>query len=488
MDIQTAYSQYQTFVDIESESFKKQKYRIDRYILFVSPNTNAKEAMSSENLILFFNTLERGINGFYYTLKAFYGYVLKDVFGVSQSELKAFPIEPPEGYNISSEVESRKGKDNYLDFDFNFELMFENEFYEHMKNYTATITLKAAFALGLGAAYTTNHIKKMKLEDVLLENDYVKVKNKNNIEQVEYIILKGKLAKYVREYYLYCKERVAENSLLFVKHWSGYELIINEDLSKVNGVTFKPSEIIPLANYLLRSISYQLDIEPALYFAQLHKNSVAHYLYHTKGEALDNILRAYGMETGFVKSAYRQYMEKRDYQEFLGFNPFEIKNILIKNDIEDEPFFQISSSDKLSDDEKERLEYITKKYYRNSKIVKELKSEYNNCCQICGQQLIEHNNPLGYSEVHHIQPLFKGGKDIKENLLVLCPNHHTLMDMGVIALDPKDLITIHHIDETSKLHNSKLQMVLHDISKEYVSYNFERIYKPLQNILSEKVY
>lgn len=46
-----------------------------------------------------------------------------------------------------------------------------------------------------------------------------------------------------------------------------------------------------------------------------------------------------------------------------------------------------------------------------------------------------------YSEAHHIIPL--GGKhkgpDVLSNILVLCPNHHAMMDMGLMKLELKGL-------------------------------------------------
>ena len=43
-----------------------------------------------------------------------------------------------------------------------------------------------------------------------------------------------------------------------------------------------------------------------------------------------------------------------------------------------------------------------------------------------------------YAEVHHIMPRNKhNGPDVRENMLVLCPNHHVEFDFGVLCIDPK---------------------------------------------------
>jgi len=70
-------------------------------------------------------------------------------------------------------------------------------------------------------------------------------------------------------------------------------------------------------------------------------------------------------------------------------------------------------------------------------IVKKLKKMYNNKCQICATKI-----PIGkdyyYSEAHHIRPLGKkhSGPDEINNLIILCPNHHTAFDNGCIGVSP----------------------------------------------------
>jgi 5-methylcytosine-specific restriction protein A len=66
---------------------------------------------------------------------------------------------------------------------------------------------------------------------------------------------------------------------------------------------------------------------------------------------------------------------------------------------------------------------------RNQKFVDDIKKLYKNTCQICGAQ-IQVRPGKYYSEVHHIKPLGQqhNGPDSKDNMICVCPNHHTMLD------------------------------------------------------------
>ena len=107
-----------------------------------------------------------------------------------------------------------------------------------------------------------------------------------------------------------------------------------------------------------------------------------------------------------------------------------------------------------------RKDITVNRIIRDNKIIKELKALHNNECQLCGMCL-RINDRFRYSEGHHIQPL--GGKhkgpDIRANILILCPNCHTLCDYGAIKLD-KNKIKKHSLSEIDDkfidYHNKKL--------------------------------
>src|SRR5690606_3303191 len=61
---------------------------------------------------------------------------------------------------------------------------------------------------------------------------------------------------------------------------------------------------------------------------------------------------------------------------------------------------------------------------RNRKLTEELQDLYNGMCQICAwapRGLYGHD----LCHAHHIHWLSRGGADDFENLMLLCPNHHT---------------------------------------------------------------
>lgn len=79
---------------------------------------------------------------------------------------------------------------------------------------------------------------------------------------------------------------------------------------------------------------------------------------------------------------------------------------------------------------------------RDTKLCREVKKLHDHNCQICSESL---TLPDGrkYAEAHHIIPLGKPhhGPDTAENIIVVCPNHHAMLDYGVIALDPELIVT-----------------------------------------------
>ncbi len=59
-------------------------------------------------------------------------------------------------------------------------------------------------------------------------------------------------------------------------------------------------------------------------------------------------------------------------------------------------------------------------------------------CQICGFTFKQKNGNF-YSEVAHIIPISgkSAGADSPENMAVLCPNHHKMLDMGNLEIVSK---------------------------------------------------
>jgi HNH endonuclease len=77
---------------------------------------------------------------------------------------------------------------------------------------------------------------------------------------------------------------------------------------------------------------------------------------------------------------------------------------------------------------------------RDTTLARTIKALHRNQCQICGTALSLADGS-SYGEAHHIKPLGRphNGPDIEGNIIVLCPNHHALCDLGAIQLTPEDL-------------------------------------------------
>lgn len=72
---------------------------------------------------------------------------------------------------------------------------------------------------------------------------------------------------------------------------------------------------------------------------------------------------------------------------------------------------------------------------RDSALSRELKALYAHSCQVCGTSIPGIGERL-YSEGAHVRPLGRPhlGADLIDNLLCLCPNHHTELDLGGMVI------------------------------------------------------
>jgi predicted HNH restriction endonuclease len=95
---------------------------------------------------------------------------------------------------------------------------------------------------------------------------------------------------------------------------------------------------------------------------------------------------------------------------------------------------------------------------RDAAIARRLKILYGYRCQICDTRL-ELKSGF-YCEAHHIKPLGRpnNGPDKESNLIIVCPNHHTLLDFGAMRLVPTDFKHAKHsiAQEFIDFHNKTL--------------------------------
>lgn len=122
-----------------------------------------------------------------------------------------------------------------------------------------------------------------------------------------------------------------------------------------------------------------------------------------------------------------------------------------------------------------RYRTILDRVKRDAEPVTELKSLYDNRCQLCGARLAS-GDGTGYSEVHHLNPLGSphNGPDDVSNMLVLCPNHHADFDNGVVRVALDDLSIEHPYD--SKVDGTHLSVESeHKLSYDSLQYHNEKL-------------
>lgn len=78
----------------------------------------------------------------------------------------------------------------------------------------------------------------------------------------------------------------------------------------------------------------------------------------------------------------------------------------------------------------------------NRSICNALKKHYNYCCQICGKAVGEEYD-AHIAEVHHIDYFVKSLNNDVDNLLVVCPNHHSIIHNRNPKFDRKECIYIY---------------------------------------------
>lgn len=123
-----------------------------------------------------------------------------------------------------------------------------------------------------------------------------------------------------------------------------------------------------------------------------------------------------------------------------------------------------------------RTEVYTSRIVRDSRLVRDLKEEFDWKCQICGKRI---SLPEGryYCEGHHLKPLGSEyqGPDTRDNILILCPFHHAEFDYGTIAIDPNSK-KILHADPSNEFHNKTLNYERNDVNVEFLKFHFKNIF------------
>lgn len=124
----------------------------------------------------------------------------------------------------------------------------------------------------------------------------------------------------------------------------------------------------------------------------------------------------------------------------------------------------------------DRTNVMVSRIVRDTSLSRRIKNENDYSCLICGKTIILPNGN-NYAEGHHLKPLGKDhdGLDIKENIIILCPNHHTEFDYGSISIEPNSLL-IEHIDNKNKYHGKPLAYRPNDLLINNLKYHHTKIF------------
>jgi hypothetical protein len=116
----------------------------------------------------------------------------------------------------------------------------------------------------------------------------------------------------------------------------------------------------------------------------------------------------------------------------------------------------------------ERVRCTTTRIVRDTAEARRLKQRYKYRCQICKER-IELGFGSFYTEIHHIRPL--GGEhrglDVPGNMLVVCPTHHAMLDLGVTTFRDDQSVLIYGIAHPLVLK--------HQLASENLNYHNEHI-------------
>ncbi len=80
--------------------------------------------------------------------------------------------------------------------------------------------------------------------------------------------------------------------------------------------------------------------------------------------------------------------------------------------------------DDIGSDHPEKTPYTGTRYARDDKVRKEVLTQAQGECELCGEPGFERPNGSKYLEAHHILALADDGADKVTNVIALCANHH----------------------------------------------------------------
>jgi site-specific recombinase XerD len=301
-----AYLRYLQEASFGSEGTKRNYHPKINKLSKLYSDYEIKDALTVENIESFILS-DGNLNICLSAIEHFYNFIYSSI--LSDDDYYPFPINKS---TLRSKINENIKNDNYqlfLERDFDFEQLFNDNFYDHLKNNNIKIALKAFIATCLGAAFETGEIEQIKVDDFKIEKNIVKVKNPYQNYSSKWIMLNEQLSKYVIDFYNIRIQINANTELFFVRTWSASDTrIIDYDDSIWLGR--KPSILKEWASYILKYISDKLDIVPHLSIKHLKDNAILQYLYLTNGKCIDELIRTFGWKQFVIKACNQFFAEE----------------------------------------------------------------------------------------------------------------------------------------------------------------------------------
>jgi hypothetical protein len=342
LKIQDVFNKYIDFNSASTtgrSSLGTHRGKIKKYINFTK-NADINLALIEKNLREFIFDIQQQPAGKYDALSNFYKFYYEKILKMDGRETPIFPIDVKEVKQPSSEGNKKRGT-VYFPLDFDFNELFDDKHYHHLHNENAKLTVKAAISLALSAGYDSgemfptntrsNKSVVMTLENCLIEDDYIKVKNFYVQSMVPSILIRGENAKYIRDYYTVRKKfqvkHAGQNNNFIAHIWETSELDFDYKI-----VSTKPYNPYQLLSYMLKYITKNLGLDSPV-VTDLRSNMVLHSLYHSKGASLRDIIELYGYPP-FVQQAFEEYCTEINRNEDNYFSPlsFDIARNPADND------------------------------------------------------------------------------------------------------------------------------------------------------------
>lgn len=184
----------------------------------------------------------------------------------------------------------------------------------------------------------------------------------------------------------------------------------------------------------------QLPLKVVQQLADYEEKMIVQGFMPINEKGMDGIINNYGSLTSFF-DAHSTGLQTKDFAEL---EEASSRDSTEPGDLEkiDEIFNKGNPNvilkefeQRLSGKTPEVIETKVKRVKRNRTIVEKMKEKYENKCQICGFTFQKKDGTY-YSEVTHIKPIKTRdrGVDAPSNLMVMCPNHHKMHDLGSLKI------------------------------------------------------